>query len=496
MLPNENTATIDLIDADWHRRVREWEVWYSSDPETIANYYAEQSKKASEERFYAGLGAGQDTVMHMPIAADIAAVSASLLFSEAPEFDVPKAVKERFTAFADAANLGALLLEAAELCAAMGGVYVKIDIDPAVSDMPVLAAMPPTSCRAVFHRGIVTGFMHWRTVRTDTKADAVWRIVESRSRSEGQVLIETALYKGRADNIGKIVPMDSIEETAGFASDPVAIPLERGIGVVYVPNRLPNRLRPNSPQGVSDYQSCISLLDALDAAYTAWWRDIEDGRSRLLIDESLFQGASGRDGMPKFNTNDRAYVKLAMEAARVGEHGYKPFEQVQFNIRMEEHKASCLHLIEQIVDRAGYSPASFGFGLEGRAESGTALRMRERKSMLTRNKKSRYWTARIKDLLWQVGEFDRLQGGGGGWDIGVTLSDSIVPDELERAQTVQALDAAGAVSLDRKVRIVNPDWDDPQVQAEVEAIRSETGLALQGFEGDPVPAGMGAEGDE
>jgi hypothetical protein len=243
---------------------------------------------------------------------------------------------------------------------------------------------------------------------------------------------------------------------------------------------------------VSDYQSCVSLLDALDAAYTAWWRDIEDGRSRLMIDESLLDGTKSKDGSPRFNTNDRAYVKLAMEAARVGEHGYKPIEQVQFDIRMEEHKASCLHLIEQIVDRAGYSPASFGFGLEGRAESGTALRMRERKSMLTRNKKSRYWTARIKDLLWQVGEFDRLMGGRGGWDINVTLSDSIVPDELERAQTVQALAAAGAVSLERMVRIINPDWDDPQVQAEVEAIRSETGLALQGFEGDPVPMGAGA----
>lgn len=496
MLPDNNTSLYDLIDTDWQRRVREWEAWYSADPERILNYYALEARKYNSGRFYASQERRElDQVMHMPLAADIAAVSASLLFSESPEFDVADAVRERFEGFAEGANLGALLLEAAEIAAAAGGVYLKIDLDGMVSDFPVLSAMPPTSCRGVFHRGVLTDFLHWKVVASDEAKDAYWRLFESRSRSQGGVTIEAALYKGRADNIGSRVPMDSIPETRGFDDAAQTVPLDRGIGVVYVPNRLPNRLKPNSPQGVSDYQACISLLDALDEAYTSWMRDIEDGRSRLLIDESFLDGTKAADGSARFNTNERAFVKLSMEAARVGEKGYKPIEQVQFAIRMEEHKATCLHLIEQIVDRAGYSPASFGFGLEGRAESGTALRMRERKSMLTRNKKSRYWTARLKELLRQVGEFDRLVGGSGEWDIDVTLADSVVPDALELAQTVQALTAASAVSLERKVRIVNPDWTDEMVTAEVGAIRAETGLSLEPFEGEPV-AGDDDEGDE
>src|SRR5690625_7222410 len=68
-----------------------------------------------------------------------------------------------------------------------------------------------------------------------------------------------------------------------------ALPGVDGLGAVYIPNLLPNRLFPESSEGVSDYQGSVQLLDALDEVWTSWIRDIELGMARLLIDEDMLK---------------------------------------------------------------------------------------------------------------------------------------------------------------------------------------------------------------
>ena len=60
----------------------------------------------------------------------------------------------------------------------------------------------------------------------------------------------------------------------------------------------------------------------------------------------------------------------------------------QFAIRVEEHINTILDLIERAITYAGYSPQTFGLKIEG-GESGTALNIRERKTYITRQRKTR-----------------------------------------------------------------------------------------------------------
>ena len=156
----------------------------------------------------------------------------------------------------------------------------------------------------------------------------------------------------------------------------------------------------------------------------------------------------------------------------------KPIEQVQFDIRVEEHSRTANELVEKIVSRSGYAPQSFGLNIDGRAESGTALRLRERKSLLTQAKKARYWAPQLSRLFFEAQQLDqatRLSGSYEIQDVTVVPSDSISESRTEIAATVRDLKAAEAISTYMSVKMAHPDWTEEVIQEEVDRINQEKG---------------------
>jgi hypothetical protein len=72
----------------------------------------------------------------------------------------------------------------------------------------------------------------------------------------------------------------------------------------------------------------------------------------------------------------------------------------------------------------------------------------------------------------------------------VDISDSIIDNPLELAQTALALNTAMAASIETRVRIVNPDWSEAEVDAEVIRIQNEGDAAKP-----PPTAGVFGAGD-
>jgi hypothetical protein len=162
-----------------------------------------------------------------------------------------------------------------------------------------------------------------------------------------------------------------------------------------------------------------------------------------------------------------------------GDSGVKPIENIQFDIRMEEHKNTCEQLFFNIVTQCGYSPQTFGIGQHGNVASGTALKILEHKSQLTRETKGRYWLPAIKELLYQVQKFDQSSNLYKSYnieDVSIELQDSIVTDEKELSETLRNLDMAKAVSTYTKVKIQHPDWDDANIEAETDRILKDQGI--------------------
>src|SRR5690606_7490465 len=134
----------------------EWDAWYSGDPSRLHAWYRDNTSRwTPRPAQYAGGVSGflarlwwgrppvagePDEKLHIPIAADLATTSADLLFSEPPRItaDDPATAARLEKLVNDAMH--AALLRAADVQAALGGVYLRVVWDREVNpDGPWLA---------------------------------------------------------------------------------------------------------------------------------------------------------------------------------------------------------------------------------------------------------------------------------------------------------------------------------------------------------------------
>jgi A118 family predicted phage portal protein len=415
-------------------------------------------------------------MLHIPIAGDIASVSSDLLFSEAPRILIPDAHIENASTAAkrtqdrleELLNFGGVfnrLTEAAETGAAMGGVYIKPNWDTALCDFPVLSIVQADNAVPVFKWGFLQSVTFWKTVEDD--GDVVWRHLEN--HEVGMIL--NGLYKGTRDTLGIQVGLDAHPATRGLL-DRIDTGLQT-IAVRYIPNKRPNRVFRGSALGQSDYAGCEGLFDALDEVWTSWIRDIRLGQGRITVPEMWLE----RDelGRVKFDVDREIYTTLDVDP--ISAQGMGAIIN-QFKIRTEEHKIAAEQLIDRIVTTAGYSPQSFGLNIEGRAESGTALNIRERKSMMTKGKKERFFKSAVEDVLEMMLHIDRevFKSGIEPMRPNLDFQDSASFDLESVSKSVELINRAQAASIRTRVAMVHPDWTKEQIEEEAKAILSEVGI--------------------
>jgi hypothetical protein len=176
--------------------------------------------------------------LHVPIAADIARTSAELLFAEPPQITVEEQggdekTQDRLNILVDD-GLHSTLLEAAEVCAALGGVYLRICWDADVADRPWLSAVHADAAVPEWRWGVLAAVTFWEELSNDSR-----EVVRHLERHERGVILH-GVYKGTPEDLGKPMDLQAFPETAVF--EPV---VETGLDKLtaeYVPNMKPNRL--------------------------------------------------------------------------------------------------------------------------------------------------------------------------------------------------------------------------------------------------------------
>jgi A118 family predicted phage portal protein len=473
--------------AFWYDKYSEYAAWYSGSSEELLRFYTTKIANSHFDNkiFWARLDAEERAnAVNMPAAVDIASTSANLLFSESPRYayDEKSVSGQRMKDIIKENGFNNILLEAAEISAALTGVFLKLDIDTSISKLPIISCVIPENAFPIFRRGRLTEVLFWRTVRIDENINVFYRLFENRKIENGTTLIEYRLYKGTNDKVGHVIPFESIEETASLNLIDVAWAID-GLGCVYIPNMRPNKLCPGSSLGINDYSGCIPLLDSLDLAWTSLIRDIELGMGQIFIDEDLLQRedttiyGSEKTVLNKFSKFQKCFLKLNLSSWRMGGESLEPIKVVQFEMRVDEHVKSCENIFKNIVNMCGYSPQTFGLDIGGMAESGTALRVREKKSFATRGKKERYWIQGIENILSQAQQLDILYNNYYNPDeFNVELEDSIIIDNSEMSETIKSLDQARAISTEIKVKMQHPNWSIEDIMAEVKKIKEENSM--------------------
>lgn len=469
-----------------YRLYAELSAWYSGDPNQLAEIYSQIAFSPTPRgRFWARETREERRVMlHVPIAGDIAAASADLLFSEPPKVKIPEAhtenaaadakqAQERLNEIIQQGNMFATLLEAAETCAAMGGVFLKVNWDTELAAYPLLSVAQADCALPEFRQGFLSAVTLWKVLEIDNST--VWRFLERHEPG----IIEYGLYRGTDSALGQQVALQTRMDTADLP-DAVQTGL-KGLAVRYVPNMRPNRRNRASMLGQSDYSGSEGLMDALDEVYTSWMRDVRLGQGRIIVPEMFLE--KSEKGFA-FDPDREVFTTMNVDPlSNVG------INVSQFAIRAAEHQQTALELLDRIVSNAGYSPQTFGLKLEGRAESGTALNIRERKTFVTAAKKATYWKTALDDIFQIMLEIDasQLHSGVTAFRPNVEIQDSVPSDYIQLAQTAQALAAAEAASIETRVRMMHTDWEEEQIKAEVQRIMDESGRSQQVQEPENSP---------
>ncbi|WKX70036.1 phage portal protein [Streptomyces sp. XD-27] len=464
------------------------DAWYSGDPQRLAEVYQlQQHREDGRRRLWARRRQQQpgkrDGRLHIPLAGDIATASADLLFSEPPTFTVEDtATQDRLADLVEAGGIANTLLEAAEVAAALGGVFLRITWDASLAPRPLLTAVHADAAVPEFRFGQLVAVTFWHELASDSAT--VWRHLER--HEVGRIL--HGLYQGSPDRLGTRVPITEHPEVAALADSlgPEGDAIETGIAeltAAYVPNVRPNRRHRGSPFGRSDYAAPLhDLMDALDETWSSWLRDIRLARARLIVPDGYLRDHGPGRGA-SFDDDREIWAPLNIPPTEQG----AGITLSQFAIRVAEHQSTADSIVQQAVRSAGYSAQTFGLGDQGGAVTATEIKARERRSMITRDKKSRYWQPALADMLHVLLMLDRALFTPGlvPERPRITFGDSVSEDPTTTAQTLSLLQQAQAVSTDTKVRALHPDWDDTAVQEEVDRILTETGQAVP----DPMQSG-------
>lgn len=450
--------------------------WYSGEPDCL--------RRAGGGNTNSFWKSDENIKMHVPIAADLATLSATMIFAASPEITCKhEPTKQRIADIMKQASVYSVLLQAAEMASVYGGVFLKWVWDSEADSFPRLVAVPADAGLPQFIGRSITQITFWNIVREEENHDAIWRLQET-YRPDGHIL--SALYKGDTNSLGAQQPLNAIPETAAVLPD--ANSGANCMLAFYVPNMLPNRERPYLPFGRSDFDGLYGLFEALDEAYSAMQRETRMTKTTVIVPaeylrrrDAIFNDGACKANEFVFSNGTGAFTALDIDSDRSS----SPITIVNPEMRAESRISVCENLIRQILSLAGYAPQSAGLDIEGRAESGTALNVRERKSIRTTETKKTFWWHAINDIIRAMLRLDKAvfkSPVNPEADITVELPANNQPDIAQLAEIIEQLERAGAVSTETKVNMLHPDWDDAQKAAEIAKIRTE-----KGFDGpDPL----------
>lgn len=479
----------------------------------IAAYSGDRHElNATSDRGMFWARAGKAKV-HVPVAADIAATSADLLFSEEPQFmcydeateDNESDQQHRLDALVELNGMHGKLNEAAESAAALGDVYLKLNWRADDVPFPILSVVQGDSAWPEFMFGMLQCLHFFSVLKRETDTDTVYRMYERYEK--GRIL--TAVFRGGRDNLGNEMPEETL---AQFGLEREVIPPVDDMLAVHIPNMRPNRAFRDGGLGRSDFDGLRTLMDSLDETYSSWMRDVRLAKARLIVPAEFLR----RKPADMFNGDNRftyefdedveTLVAFDIDPERSGA-GITPS---QFQIRSNEHAMTCMDLLRNIVSIAGYAPQSFGIDITGMAQSGTALHIREKKSYNTRGKKQTYWKSQLEAIMTAMVHLDAALFPDAGSDaddnVKVKFADSMSNDLSTMSAALQMLNGAATISTEVKVAMLHPDWTQKQIAEEVERVKKETGLWMNeamaemgDMHGLPAAAGAddgGTEGAE
>lgn len=500
------------------KQIAIWDGWYSNHPNEVQSAQGNPTHTHNGMPYRGGIvglvSAGVWGVpvvpgenrsdLSIPVAGDLAQLSADLLFSESPTIVLPdskdtakkKAAPERKAAQArlekivssDAAH--AELLRSGEYAAAHGGAYLAIVWDQTFREHVWFRAYRADCVIPEWKYGELSAATLWTEY---VKKDDTYRLLERHIPGS----ITYSLWRGGSGDQGTQVPLDAIPETAHYlkltdATDAEVLPEAETLDVVartgvqwltveYFPNMLPNpewdKKGALANLGRSDFFGLEPVFARINAIWSSLMRDFDNGMGRLTVPESYLKLHGAGQGA-SFEMGRQVYSPIG-GLVDDGKGGQITISQ--FKIRVQEHIDAINELKRVVAGSAGYSPAHMGLKPDGGTKTATEVTDDKQDSERTRDKKALYVRPALARLSRTALAIDALVFPGKGGALVMELPDIDFAEvsqinPLVRAQTVQILSMSNALSIQRRVQMAQPLLNSEEVDAEVALIKAENGI--------------------
>lgn len=506
---------LPIVGASWppkpfdvsQKQFHIWDSWYSGDVAELQNIYIQENMVRPTawagglvgrlQRFFWGRPNLQNfTRIHVPIAADLARTSSDLLFAEPPTTYIadgdnvsnPTKAQKRLDQLLGGDDTYTTLGAGGELASAHGGVFLRLWWDEQIADHVMLGVNSADMAVPTWRYDQLQAVTFWSVVASE---EGTW-IRHLERHEPGRIL--HGLYEGDQGNLGRRIPLEASPDTA-WAADVVDADgaIETGVPwltAAYVPNQRPNRKWRRTPGlapfGRSDFDGIEMLFDALDEVVSSWMRDIDLGKARLFVDESLLTDQGPGNGAT-FDGEQAIFTPLRGTIGSMATGNNSGLFANQFNIRWQEHSRTVSEILDMILRGAGISPGSFTDSSLSPAVTATEVNSRDSLSERTRSKKMSLWRNGVGALARTAMNIDDQVFGSGSAiseipDINFPPRSMQAP--LEMAQTIAALMAAQAISTQQAVAERHPEWTAAEVNEEVQRIRADLAALTDATGGD------------
>jgi hypothetical protein len=490
----------------WH----EWSAWYRGNSTELAELYTDRGPTymggygapPSQRQggmvgwlnrlFWGRQSVTGSTKVHVPAAADVARLSAAMLFAEPPTLAVPEAAsgkgptksnptQDRLDTILQDAGVYAALHAAADRASGYGGVYLRASANVNLADMPIVEAILPDTAVPEFYGPFLVSVLFFTRLTGKRESGPVYRHLELHEMqgagARRRCVVYHQLRQGTDDKLGKVVPLQDRPETERFAAlvdaDGMIDIGTTMLDVVYVPNMQPMSGH-ITPQGRSDYDAVLPQMDSLDETWTSWMRDIRIGKGRLVVPRGYVRRQLSDGDGGAFDLEQEVYSAVNAQPGNA-ESSQLAITISQFAIRVAEHKGTADELWKVIYKGAGLDGTEQG-SENAPAETATGVNAKAGRKRSTRAVKIGYWSPQLRRLASVILQLDliafRTAGLLPGVPVEIEWPDAAAPDPESLARTIQLLDAARAISQRTKVEMLHPDWDTDQVEVEILEIES------------------------
>lgn len=415
--------------------------------------------------------------------------------SEENQYDVvddePINDQELLKNIVEANDLPSELRASETICSSEGEVWWRIYTDQGQSDYPIIEWNSRSAVRPLFRgrkfiAGAYTDEIHREEINDQWR---VFRMVQIQATG----IVRNLLYRGTPTALGVSVPLTDRPETSSLEEE-----WQHNFGIMA--GRVPNKLGRDRRVGVSDYRSVVDLLLSLNEGTT-----IGHENMRLTAKKRV---AVPREAVTQDGTFDASEDVLIVDTPLDDQLGSMKstgkFAVLEYSYDSEALIAQKLDTVATILNRVGIV-AEMGAGGGGRsggsgggaaALSGTALRMRLIPTTLAANGKARFWDDQLPKIMMIAQMVDAAPVEEGGF--GRPWQEATAPPSIERSQplptdeteeTNRHVSAVGGEIESRRTAIadLHPDWDDEQVQEELDQI----GYELKEFAPSPGTPALG-----